>query len=159
MRRSLKRSESSETWGPKIGQAQLEVLRYIADHHPATVREVADHFAHVKGYARTTVLTIMERLREKRFLTRRRVGGIYQYSPRVPKTQALQALVRSFVEQALGGSVQPFVVYLTRRYQVSDAEMKELAQLIRKLEAREIAAERKTRVRDKAQSRGSKLED
>ena len=55
-----------------IGQAELEILNYIHDHHPATVRQVADHVAATKGHTRTTVLNVMTRLVNKGYLTRHR---------------------------------------------------------------------------------------
>ena len=96
---------------PSIGRAEMEILHYITEHHPVTVREVADHVAETKGHVRTTVLNIMERLRKKGHLTRRKVGGLFQYSPRVSKTELMRNLVRDFVSKALGGSVSPFVAY------------------------------------------------
>jgi len=121
---------------PNIAPAELEILRYILDHHPLTVREVADHVAQTKGHTRTTVLNVMERLRRKGYLTRRQEGGLYQYSPSVPKLQMQQTLVRNFVTQALGGSLEPFMAYLTQEAEVSDSEMADLKQFIDGLEKR-----------------------
>src|SRR5205085_786174 len=92
-----------------LGRAELQIWQHIADHHPATVGEVARHFAETTGLARTTVSTVMERLRRKGYLTRKRSQGVYQYSPKVPKASLLRDLVRDFVEGALGGSLAPFV--------------------------------------------------
>ncbi len=58
-----------------LGRLELEVLQYIADHHPISVREVAAHFAETSGQARTTLLTVMERLRAKGYLKRRKAAG------------------------------------------------------------------------------------
>lgn len=121
---------------PNIAPAELEILRYILDHHPLTVREVADHVADTKGHTRTTVLNVMERLRRKGYLTRRQEGGLYQYSPSVSKPQMEQTLIRSFVTQALGGSVEPFMVYLTQEADMSDAELADLKQFVEDLDKR-----------------------
>jgi len=112
----------------KIGPAQLEVLRYIQDHHPATVRQVAEHLAETRGLTRTTALNVMERLREKGYLDREPVEGIYRYSPVQPKPQLLRGLVRDFVEQMLGGSLEPFVAYLVEEAHLSDEELARLRQ-------------------------------
>ncbi len=45
----------------------MEVLNYIGDHESVSVRDVAQHFEKEKGLARTTILTVMERLRKKVF--------------------------------------------------------------------------------------------
>lgn len=121
---------------PNIAPAELEILRYILDHHPLTVREVADHVAQVKGHTRTTVLNVMERLRRKGYLTRQQEGGLYQYSPSVPKLQMQQTFVRNFVTQALGGSLEPFMAYLTQEADVSDAELAGLKQFVENLDKR-----------------------
>ncbi len=58
-----------------MGREEMQVLRYVGEHHPVSVREVADHVAATSGKARTTVLTVMERLREKGYLVHRKKGG------------------------------------------------------------------------------------
>ena len=59
-----------------LGHLELDVLQYIADHHPITVREVAAHFAEASGHARTTLLTVMQRLCVKGYLTHRKSSGV-----------------------------------------------------------------------------------
>jgi predicted transcriptional regulator len=117
--------------------AEWELLQYILEHHPITVREVAAPFAETHGHARTTVLTMMERLREKGYLTRRKVEGVNRYSPSESKTDLLQGLVRDFVQKALGGSVSPFVAYLGKEGRLNRAEFNELKQLVQEWEAQE----------------------
>jgi BlaI family transcriptional regulator, penicillinase repressor len=112
----------------------MEVLRYIQDHHPITVRELAEHLAETKGHTRTAALNMMERLRAKGYLTREKVGGVYHYSPSQPKPQLMRSLVRDFVNGMLGGSVEPFVAFLGHEAKVSDEQLKELRELVDQLE-------------------------
>jgi predicted transcriptional regulator len=118
-----------------IGRAEMEILRYITDHHPVTVRQVAEHVAATKGHVRTTVLNVMERLREKGFLARKKSAGIYQYAPRATKAELLRTFVRDFVERTLGGSVSPFMAYLVEEAELSEAEVKELKSFVHQLAA------------------------
>jgi predicted transcriptional regulator len=101
-----------------------------------SVGEVAEEFAERKGLARTTILTVMERLRQKGYLKRRRRGGVYRYSPKIPKKDVIRSLVREFAERMLAGSPQPFVAYLAEDAELSDEEVKQLAELVRTLEKR-----------------------
>jgi predicted transcriptional regulator len=117
-----------------IGRAELEILRYITDHHPVSVRDVADHLAATKGHTRTTALNVMERLREKGYLTREKAEGVYRYSPSQSKGQLLRSLVRDFVDGMLGGSLEPFVAYLTHDAHLNDDQVEELRQLVRQLD-------------------------
>jgi len=96
-----------------FGSTEIEVLRYIGDHHPISVGEAAEYFAQTTGQARTTILTIMDNLRRKGHLTRRKMRGVYRYSPKVAKHVFLQGLVKDFVDKSLGGSVSPFVAFLS----------------------------------------------
>jgi predicted transcriptional regulator len=125
-----------------LGPLELDVLQYVADHHPITVREVAGHFAETSGQARTTVLTVMERLRAKGYLGRRKAAGAHQYWPKITKADLLDGLVGDFVESVLGGSISPFIAYLAKAPNLTEAEARRVEQLLRQLEAREKESER-----------------
>ena len=120
---------------PNVVRAEMEILRYVADHHPVSVRNVADHVAETKGHVRTTVLNIMERLRKKGFLRRKKEDGVFQYSPTVPRTELLRSLVRDFVEKTLGGSLSPFVAFLAEEGKLNEGELAELKRIVRELES------------------------
>src|SRR3981081_4584221 len=105
-----------------LGHLELAVLQYIADHHPISVRDVAAHFAETSGQARTTLLTVMERLRAKGYLKRRKAAGAPRYTPTVLKPVWLERVVGDFVDDVLGGSVSRFVAYLSRSPQLNDDE-------------------------------------
>jgi predicted transcriptional regulator len=119
---------------PGIGRAELEILQYIQDHHPITVREVAEHLASTKGHTRTTALNLMESLRAKGYLVREKLGGVYHYSPSEPKPELQRSLVRDFVQRVLGGSLEPFMTYLTEEAEVSDEQLEDLKKFISTLE-------------------------
>jgi len=117
-----------------FGSTEIEILRYISDHHPISVGEMAEHVSQTTGQARTTVLTIMDRLRRKGHLTRRRVGGVYRYSPKVAKQDLLRGLVQDFVDKTLGGSIAPFVAYLSEGSPISQGDLDTLKRLVHDLE-------------------------
>src|SRR4051812_46571203 len=120
--------------GSNIGRAELQILQYVQDNHPIAVRDVAAHFAKETGHVRTTILNVMERLRRKGYLKRKKTDGIYHYSPSRPKGEFVRVMVREFVERTLGGSVAPFMAYLTQEARISDDELQELKNLVRDLE-------------------------
>jgi predicted transcriptional regulator len=119
-----------------IGDRELALLRYVGERGSATVGEVAEGFGQAECLARSTVLTMMERLRHKGHLTRRQVEGVYRYSPRASTGEVLRGAVRSFVDKTLGGSVTPFVAYLAERTDVSDEELSELKDVVARLQSR-----------------------
>lgn len=113
-----------------LGDQELALLQYIAEHGAASVGEMAVAFGEPRGLARSTVLTVMERLRKKGYLERRQVDGVYRYDSPSGSDELLQGAVGRFVEKTLRGSVSPFVAWMSRRTEVSDTELKELEQLV-----------------------------
>jgi predicted transcriptional regulator len=120
---------------PTIGEQELALLRHIADRGGATVGEVAEQFGAARELARSTVLTMMDRLRKKGFLSRRLAGGVYRYQARASSDQLTQGAIRRFVDRSLGGSVAPFVAYLSESARLTDAEVKELEAVLTRLQS------------------------
>lgn len=70
-----------------ITPAEREILQYVLENAPMTVRTAADHVGHTKELARTTALTVMEKLRQKGHLKREASAAGYLYSPGLPKAE------------------------------------------------------------------------
>ncbi len=123
----------ADTPDATLGDQELEVLRFVSDRAPVTVREVSDEWGVPRGRARTTILTMMERLRKKGYLVREGAGGegSFRYSPAVAPQAVLHNLVRDFVQKTLGGSLTPFVAYLADTPDgLSATEVAELKKLV-----------------------------
>lgn len=120
-----------------LGDQELDVLRYIADHAPISAREVAEGYGDKHGLAKTTVLTVMERLRKKGYLERKRREGIFHYAPRVPQNELLPELVRQFVQKTLAGSVSPVLAYLAHGHSLTPNDLDELQHLVDELKAQQ----------------------
>jgi predicted transcriptional regulator len=122
-----------------IGDQELALLRFISERGQATVAEAVDGFGQPRSLARSTVLTMMERLRKKGHLGRRQVDGVYQYAPRTAPGAAVRQAVQTFVDRTLGGSITPFVAYLAERERLSDDELDELETLLTRLQQDRLA--------------------
>jgi len=129
---TCKHMASSES---SIGEQEMALLRHIADRGALTVGEAADEFGTERGLARSTVLTMMERLRRKGHLARRMADGIYRYRALVSSTDLLKSAVQRFVERSLDGSVSPFFAYLSEAGELSEKERKDLEKIVARLDA------------------------
>ena len=120
-----------------IGDQELALLQYIAEQGDASVGEVAAAFGESRGLARSTVLTMMERLRAKAYLQRKQVdGGVFRYSTTARQDDVVRNAVGSFVEKTLQGSVSPVVAWMSQRTEVSDDELAELQALVATLQSK-----------------------
>ena len=118
-----------------IGDQELLLLHHIDERGDGSVGEVAAGFGEANGLARSTVLTMMERLRAKTYLKRKRVHGVFRYAPTAGEDTVIRNQVASFVEKTLQGSVSPFVAWMSERGQVSDDELAQLQALVEKLQS------------------------
>ena len=113
-----------------VGDRELDLLRWIEGRGDATVGEAAEGFGEPAELARSTVLTMMDRLRRKRLLERRSVDGVYRYRLAVSAEDVTRRAVAAFVEGTLGGSLAPFVAYLAESERLSEREVRELETLL-----------------------------
>lgn len=119
---------------PSLGEQEMDILKYVDTHSPISVREVAHHFEVEKKLARTTVLTVMERLRKKGFLSRSQSEGVFKYSSKIETKTLLANKISDFVEKTLGGSVGPLFNYFMTSSKLSAKEINQLKEMASKLE-------------------------
>ncbi|MCD9085258.1 BlaI/MecI/CopY family transcriptional regulator [Stenotrophomonas sp. SY1] len=118
-----------------IGDQELALLQYIGENEPTSVGEVAASFGDARGLARSTVLTMMERLRGKGYLERQPHEGVYRYHSTAQQHEVVNSAVGSFVEKTLQGSISPFVAWMSEKAEVSDNELAELQALVARLQS------------------------
>jgi predicted transcriptional regulator len=118
-----------------IGEQELALLRYLTERECATVGEISDSYGKDHNLARTTVLTMMERLRKKGYLSRRLAGGVYRYSALESSADISRGLVARFIEKNLAGSVAPFLEYLNETAPLTNKELRTLENLVARLES------------------------
>ena len=116
---------------PSLGEQEIEVLKYISQVKKASVREAAKYFEEQRGIARTTVMTVMERLRKKGYLARHQEGGSFLYSEKVETQNVLKSRVGEFVEKTLGGSISPLLNYFAETKNISSSELEERQQILK----------------------------
>lgn len=118
-----------------LGTAELEVLKALWDHGPATVREVLNHLhRHGKRPAYTTVLTHLTRLEQKGFVKSDKSGMAYVYRPAVTRARITKSRLRSLIEQLYDGDAAPLVLQLMREQKFTADELAELQSLIERLD-------------------------
>ncbi len=57
-----------------LGDQELEILRHVSEHGSRTVGEVVDGYGTPHELSRSTIVTVMERLRKKRLSSPRQSG-------------------------------------------------------------------------------------
>lgn len=118
-----------------LGTAELEVLKALWDHGPATVRQVMNRLHHHgRQVAYTTVLTFLTRLEQKGYVKSDRSDVAYVYRPAVTRAKVTKSRLRSLIEQLYDGEAAPLVLQLMREQNFSADEIAELQKLIDQLD-------------------------
>ena len=114
----------------KLGDQEMAVLDFVLQRGPISVRETSEHFNATAGLARTTVQTVMERLRKKGFLRRKEQEGIFLYEAALEKDALHSRLIADFIRAKLGGSVSPLVSFLAQKGKLKDEELDVLRKIV-----------------------------
>lgn len=108
----------------------MAVLDFVLHEGPISVRDASDHFSSTTGLARTTVQTVMERLRKKGFLKRKEKDGVFLYEAALQKEVLHSNLIGEFIRTKLGGSMSPLVSYLAKGGKLKDDELEVLKKIV-----------------------------
>lgn len=117
-----------------LGELELAVLNAVWERPGCTVRDIALIMSEQRGLARTTILTVMQRLHAKGFLRRRKVGGLFRYTATGEQGQVVSDLIGQFVHKVLGGSPAPFLAYLAETKELSEVQIAQLREIVDDLE-------------------------
>ncbi len=116
---------------PSLGEQEIEVLKYVSQMGQTSVRDAATYFEEQRGLARTTVMTVMERLRKKGYLSRSKQNGLFVYAEKVETENVLKSRVGDFVEKTLGGSISPLLNYFAEHKDISPDELAKLQEILK----------------------------
>ena len=115
-----------------LSDAQIEIMNIIWACGQTTVSDVWKKLQEKRKVARTTVLTVIDRLEKKGWLIRHVVGQQHIYSAARTRDVTLGGMVARLVETAFAGSAEELVVARLDQRGVSDAEAKRIRALIEK---------------------------
>lgn len=113
---------------PLPTDAELEILRVLWAHGPATVREVKERLEADQGY--TTVLKHLQLMHEKGLVDRDESGRAHVYAAATAEADTQRRLVRDLLDRAFGGSAQQLVMRALSAEQVSDDELEQIRALL-----------------------------
>lgn len=115
-------------------KSELEILQVLWEHGPSTVRSVHDELLKQKDVNYTTTLKLMQIMSEKGLLKRdeSQMKHIYSVAEEEQKTKA--HLLDKFVNTMYKGSASKLVLQLLGNKKASEEELKEIKDILKKLE-------------------------
>lgn len=113
-----------------FGELESEIMdRMWSWGHDATVREVVTDLQREREIAYTTVMTVMDILHRKGWLTRERDGKAYRYTPAMSREEYTAKLMREALEDS-GDREAVFAHFLD---QIGEEESRSLLAVVKRL--------------------------
>lgn len=116
----------------KIPQSELEVMKVIWENEePVSSKIVTTKLEEVKGWKRTTTLTLLSRLVEKGFLEADKTRRLTYYTSLVPESEYLALESSHFFNKIFGKSLTSLVSTLNSNNDINEEDLKELEEWIK----------------------------
>jgi predicted transcriptional regulator len=126
---------SSRTFKPT--ESELEILSILWNKGPSTVREVNEEMNRNKVVGYTTTLKLMQIMTEKGMVERVMDGRTHIYHTLARQEDAQVRMLDRLLETAFGGSASKLVLQALGSHKTSEEELREIKDLIQKLEGGE----------------------
>jgi BlaI family penicillinase repressor len=112
-------------------ELELQFLKILWEKSPQPVREIRDLLAESgRDIAHTSVITTLNTMVKKRYLTRQKEGKAFLFAPRITREQVSQSVLGDIVNRVFDGSAKALLMGLFEHSDFDPAELKELRKLI-----------------------------
>lgn len=121
---------------PKISSAEWEVMNVVWAQSPRTAAEVFAALPAGHGWKPKTVNTFLTRLAGKRVLRVTKRDGVNVYAARLGREACVATESESFLQRVFQGATGPLLVHFCEQQELSEAEIRELEQLLKRKKGR-----------------------
>jgi BlaI family penicillinase repressor len=115
----------------ELFDSEWAILQAVWEHEPCAAPTVQEVLQKEKGWAYTTVKTLMDRMVKKGLLQAERIRNLYLYRSAITRAQAQRSEIMKTVKRAFDGALTPMMQFLIENERLSDEECHQLESLIR----------------------------
>jgi BlaI family penicillinase repressor len=127
----------------ELFESEWAILQKVWELEPCPAPTVQEALIDEKGWAYTTVKTMMDRMVKKGLLRTEKIRNLYFYSSAVTQSQARKSEIARTLKRAFNGTFTPMMQFLIENDQLSEKECRQLEQLIRQRRHRKAGSKRK----------------
>ena len=109
----------------RLTKAEEQVMQILWELREAVVKDLMEHFEEPKP-AYTTVATVLRVLEKKGFVSFRKVGNTYLYSPVVTKVEYTRFQVSNLLTNYFNGSFPKMATFFARENDISIADLENI---------------------------------
>ncbi|YCM42895.1 BlaI/MecI/CopY family transcriptional regulator [Verrucomicrobiaceae bacterium 227] len=114
-------------------ELELEILKVLWQEGELSVREVREFLAaDGRDLAHTTLITMLNIMTEKKYVSRKAKANSYLFRPRVTQEKVSQGMASDLVTRVFGGSPSALMLSLLDHEKLSPDEREQLLDLVKK---------------------------
>jgi BlaI family penicillinase repressor len=121
----------------RLSETEWAVMDRVWERGKARAREVHGDLSASRGWAYTTVKTLLDRLAAKGALRAVPSGRSTEFVPAVTRAKARRTEVKGLLERAFDGATAPLLRFVVENGDLPDRERRDLLRVLRREEARE----------------------
>jgi predicted transcriptional regulator len=115
---------------PALARSEWALMEALWARGRATAGALQADLQGTQDWAYSTVKTMLDRLVEKGYVKSRRVGNVYEYSPKVRRGAVVSRTIDDLADRVMAGSVTPLIHRLVERHPLTSDEVDELRQML-----------------------------
>jgi BlaI family penicillinase repressor len=119
---------------PQPTDGELDVLRFLWDNGPSTVKQVHEAINQTKPVGYTTTLKVMQVMHERGLLVRDASKYRHIYTPAVPEEKTQGQLLTTFLDKAFSGSAEKLVMQLLTAKKLTAKERATIKDMFNEIE-------------------------
>jgi len=114
-----------------LNDSEWSIMQVVWEKQPITAPEVQECLVTERGWAYTTVKTMMDRMVKKDLLSTEKIRNLYLYSTTVTQEHAQKGELKKTLKRAFDGALTPMMQFLFESGEISDNEIKQLEAMIK----------------------------
>jgi len=114
----------------KFTEPEWQIMNTLWQQHPATARELAERLPEEVKWAYTTIKTMLTRLVAKKAVSERKRANTSLYEPLVSRDRARRSAVRSLLDKAFDGAVEPMLYFIADDRKLTSKQRRQLLELL-----------------------------
>ena len=114
-------------------ELELEILKVLWEKGPLMGREVRDALSAERDLTYQSIMTVLGIMEEKGYVARKKQSGSFSYRAKVTQHLTAKRMMRDLVDRLFGGSATTAMLNLLETSDVSDEELSQITDLVKRL--------------------------
>jgi len=127
----------------ELFESEWAILQAVWELEPCAAPTVQEALQSKKGWAYTTVKTMMDRMVKKGLLKTEKIRNLYLYSSVITQSQAQKSEIVRTLKRAFNGTLTPMMQFLIENDELSEEEYRYLERLIKERKRRKLNLKKK----------------